>query len=176
MSRSNIVLTLTGPDRVGLVEEVTGELLELGGNVEESRMARLGGEFAMIVLVSLPAEAIAELDNALAYLTEQGYSAAIKSTEPGPPEARPDWVVFRVEVEGADHEGIIHEIARGLSQRGISIESMETSTTEAPVSGQPLFSMVGTVIVPPHVVDSDWELVLADAAAQANVDVAVSRP
>ena len=38
--RANIVLTLTGTDRIGLVDEVTGMLLDLGANVEDSRMAR----------------------------------------------------------------------------------------------------------------------------------------
>ena len=63
--RSTIVFTLTGSDRVGIVEEVTGVLLGLGGNVETSRMARLGGEFAMLVLLTLAAEKLGELDGAL---------------------------------------------------------------------------------------------------------------
>jgi len=50
----DIVLTLTGRDRVGIVEEVTGVLLGLGANVGTSRMTRLGGEFAILSLVSLP--------------------------------------------------------------------------------------------------------------------------
>ena len=52
--RKNIVFTLTGTDRTGLVEEITKLLLDLGGNVETSRMARLGGEFAVLMLVSIP--------------------------------------------------------------------------------------------------------------------------
>jgi len=55
--KRNLVLTLTGPDRIGIVEKVTGLLLERGGNVETSRMARLGGEFAVLMLVSLPPSA-----------------------------------------------------------------------------------------------------------------------
>ncbi len=52
--RTDIVFTLTGTDRIGIVEEVTGVLLGLEGNVETSRMVRLGGEFALLMLVSLP--------------------------------------------------------------------------------------------------------------------------
>ena len=52
--KRNFVLTLTGPDRIGIVDRVTGLLLDRGGNVETSRMARLGGEFAVLMLVSLP--------------------------------------------------------------------------------------------------------------------------
>ena len=50
--QNNFVLTVTGPDRIGIVERVTGLLFERGANVETSRMARLGGEFAMLLLVA----------------------------------------------------------------------------------------------------------------------------
>ena len=60
--KRNLVLTLTGPDRIGIVDRVTGLLLDRGGNVETSRMARLGGEFAVLMLVSLPSEHCAGLD------------------------------------------------------------------------------------------------------------------
>ena len=59
--RVNFVLTLTGPDRIGIVENVTGLLVARGGNVEVSRMARLGGEFAILMLVSIPVEHVADL-------------------------------------------------------------------------------------------------------------------
>jgi len=59
--RTNIVFTLTGPDRIGIVESVTKMLLGHGANVESSRMTRLGGEFAMLMLVSMP-EQPASLD------------------------------------------------------------------------------------------------------------------
>ena len=74
---------------------------------------------------------------------------------------------------GADHEGIVHEIAQGLSGQGISIESMETGVAEAPVSGTPLFSMTALVVVPPHLGESEWIGVLAEAGNQANVDIEV---
>ena len=48
--RKNIVFTLTGSDKIGIVEEVTKVFLDHNGNVETSRMARLGGEFAILML------------------------------------------------------------------------------------------------------------------------------
>src|SRR4051794_4672151 len=67
------VLTLTGPDRIGIVERVTRLLLDRGGNVETSRMARLGGEFAILSLVSMPAEQFAGLGADLESLAAEGY-------------------------------------------------------------------------------------------------------
>ncbi len=172
--RSDIVLTLTGTDRVGIVEEVTGVLLGLDGNIQMSRMARLGGEFAMLVLLSLSAERLAELDAALSHLTDEGYKVTTTHTALGRAEAHPGWLPYAIEVRGADHEGIIHDIARGLAQAGISIESMETAISEAPVSGSPLFEMTASVVVPPGLSEADWTGALAEAAQRANVDVEVT--
>ncbi len=174
--RTSIVFTLTGTDRVGIVEEVTGLLLELDGNVEASRMARLGGEFAMLVLLTMPASRLSELDEAFAHLLEQGYRITSVQTTLAPMETHPESRVYRIEVVGADHEGIIHEIARGLSQAGINIESMETGTVRAPITGAPLFTMTATVVAPPSLADETWIAALREAGLAAGVDVEVTVP
>jgi len=171
--RTRVVLTLTGPDRVGIVEEVTRILLELGGNVETSRMARLGGEFAIIMLASLPGDHAESLTAAFADLQAQGYKLTASQTDDSVADAHRGWLPYRVSVHGADHEGIIHEIAAELSSRGINIESMETGTSEAPVSGTPLFEMVALVAVPPDLAETDWIWAVAEAGSQANVDIEV---
>jgi glycine cleavage system transcriptional repressor len=170
---TNIVFTLTGPDRVGLVEEVTRAMLRLDGNVETSRAVRLGGEFAILMLVTLPAESADALDEAFAHLTSGGYRITVGETDESYEQAYHGWKPYRVEVNGADHEGIIHDIAHGLSTRGINIESMDTETTAASVSGAPLFHMTALVMVPPTLDESAWVGQLEEAAAQANVDVSV---
>jgi glycine cleavage system transcriptional repressor len=172
--RTNIVFTLTGTDRVGIVEEVTGVLLGLGANVETSHMARLGGEFAMLVLLSLPAEKNADLDDAAATLAAQGYRVSAVETAQAYAEAHAGWLPYQIEVQGADHEGIVHDIAAGLSARGISIETMETGVSMASVSGIALFHMNATIVVPPELPADDWMAALGEAAQQAGVDVTVA--
>lgn len=171
--RTDVVFTLTGRDRIGLVDQITGLLLGLGGNVETSRMARLGGAFAVLMLVSLPAEQISSIEEALKTLTAQGYKITISQTEPGQAEAQAGWLVYQIEVEGADHEGIIHEIAHHLSQRGINIESMNTGTKPAPISGTPLFTMSALVAVPPSVAGDDWRTTLDEVGQRLNVEISV---
>lgn len=172
--RTTIVVTLTGPDRVGIVEEVTAVLLGLGGNVETSRMARLGGEFAMLALLSLPAEKVADLDAALTDVTGQGYKVTATPTDETAGEAFAGWRPYLIEVHGADHEGIIHDVAAGLALRGINIESMETGTSHAPVSGITLFDMKAVVMVPPQLAESDVTDAIDEAGRHANVDVEVT--
>ena len=172
--RTNIVFTLTGTDRIGLVEEITKLLLDLDGNVETSRMARLGGEFAILMLVSIPADQLANLDRDVEYLITQGYKVTTSQTEQTYAEAHPGWRSYQIDVQGADHEGIIHQVARHLSQRGINIESMETGTAPAPISGTPLFTMTALGAVPPNLPGQDWEAALAEVGRHLNVDIMVS--
>ena len=171
--RTHIVFTLTGTDRIGLVNDVTELLLGLGGNVEISRMARLGGEFAVLMLVSLPAEHLARLDQAMQGLSDEGYKITVTQTEAE--SAGPAWRPYLIEVEGADHEGIIHDLAHQLSARGINIEAMDTGTQPAPISGTPLFTMSARVAVPAALeAHADWKGALEDAAQQLNVTIKIS--
>jgi glycine cleavage system transcriptional repressor len=172
--QKNFVLTVTGPDRIGIVERVTGLLFAQGGNVETSRMARLGGEFAILMLVSMPADRVAGLDGDLAALAADGYKVTTSATDRTHTGARSDWLPYRIEVEGADDEGIIHEVAHYLSERGINIESVESETTPAPVSGSPLFSMRAQVVAPPALVGQGWEAGLQEIADRMNLEIRVS--
>ncbi|HEY0985395.1 MAG TPA: ACT domain-containing protein, partial [Kofleriaceae bacterium] len=53
--RNTLVLTVLAPDRTGLVELLAQRIAAAGGNWEESRMARLAGQFAGILLVTCDA-------------------------------------------------------------------------------------------------------------------------
>jgi glycine cleavage system transcriptional repressor len=172
--RANIVLSMMGQDRIGLVNEMTERLLALGGNVETSRMARLGGEFAMLMLVSLPEARLEALEAAAARLAEEGYKVTTARTEMAAAALHPDWALFQIEVHGADHEGIIHEIAHTLSGRGINIETMDTDTTQAPVSGTPLFSMRAMVSVPPGERAEGWEKELEEIGEREGLEIRVA--
>jgi glycine cleavage system transcriptional repressor len=172
--RANVVLSMMGKDRVGLVNEVTERLLALGGNVETSRMARLGGEFAMLLLVSLPEARLEALEAAAARLGAEGLRVTTTRTEMAAAPLHPDWAMFQIEVRGADHEGIIHEVARYLSGRGINIETMDTDTTQAPVSGTPLFSMRAVVSVPPGERATGWEAELGEIGEREGLEIEVA--
>jgi glycine cleavage system transcriptional repressor len=169
----NFILTLTGPDRIGIVDRVTGLLYDRGGNVETSRMARLGGEFAVLMLVSMPEERYAGLDHDLEALAAQGYKVTTTPAERTYAEAHPGWLPYRIEVRGADHEGIIHEVAHYLSERGINIESVESETTPAPTSGAPLFNMTAQVVVPPGLSGQGWEAGLEGLGSRLNLEITV---
>jgi glycine cleavage system transcriptional repressor len=172
--RKNIVLTLTGSDRVGIVDSVTEILVKFDGNVETSRMARLGGEFAMLMLISIPEEHLGNLEKGVLNLQEQGFQVTTKLTEQSYAQKYAGWLPYQIEVHGADHEGIVHQVAHYLTQRGINIESMDTGIIPAPMSGTLFFSMNAVVLVPPNLPHKEWQAHLDDVADDLNVEITVA--
>jgi glycine cleavage system transcriptional repressor len=170
----NIVFTLSGTDRVGIVDEITRSLLELGGNIESSRMARLGGEFAVLMLVSLPADKSEELQKTVADLISRGYKVTTTATNHNGTETHPGWLPYQIEVHGADHEGIVNNIAHALAQQGISIESMDTGNSRAPNSGALLFTMKALILVPPGLDEHRWQEELENIGLDQHVDITFS--
>ena len=115
--QTNIVLTITGPDKIGLVESVSKIVVDLAGNIVASRMAHLGGEFAMLMFIRIEPENLSSLSGNLDKFVKQGYKITSSETTQEDPSKYKGWVPFEIRVNGADHEGIIHKIA-ALSARG----------------------------------------------------------
>jgi glycine cleavage system transcriptional repressor len=172
--KSYLVLSAIGPDRPGIVDEVSKFLFECGGNLEDSRMAVLGGEFALVVLVSGAPEKIAAVREQFpAFATERGMVATAKET--AGPEGRKDkgFVAYQVRAVGLDHEGIVYHIAHALRELGANIESMDTQATSAPVSGAPMFTLSMRMTIPPQVPLADVRSKLQAAGDKVNVDLIV---
>lgn len=142
-----LAITASGEDRVGLVEQLTNGITASGCNIEQSRMGVLGGQFALIMLVTGGEEALATLESQLARLGEElGLAIIHKWTrlrEPGRP-AMP----YLVEVVALDHPGIVHSLASFFASHGINIEELETDSYAAPHTGTQMFAVHMTVGVP----------------------------
>jgi glycine cleavage system transcriptional repressor len=95
-------------------------------------------------------------------------------TEQNDPVKFAGWMPYQVEVNGADHEGIIHTITQILAQHNINIETMDTGMVQAPVSGTPLFTMNATVLVPPEISYQLLQEHMQNASDEQNVDIDVS--
>jgi len=144
-----LVLTAVGEDRPGLVSRITGLIADCGCNVEDSRMAVLGTQFAFILLLGGDDAPVAAVEGAVPALAEE-LGLFLTSRRSGPPEGRAAGDRIPYEVRGVclDHPGVVHEISHFLAQRGINIGELTTRTQAAPVTGAPLFSMHLAVEVP----------------------------
>lgn len=148
MIKTYVLLTAIGSDRPGLVERITKYIVDAAGNVEESRMARLGGEFAALLLISVPSEQADALCRSVKELCRESLTIVTKATSRSL-EWLEGYVPYSLEITGADHEGIIHEVSRFLAEKGINIAEMETGVDDGPTTGTPIFSMLATIQVPP---------------------------
>lgn len=81
-----LVMTAIGPDRPGIVEQLSHYIVQSDGNVEDSRMAVLGGEFAAVLLVSGRDDAMSRIHKNLGVLQQDaGLTVAAKPTQTPPP-------------------------------------------------------------------------------------------
>src|SRR5579863_6140938 len=116
-----LVMTLIGPDRTGLVEALARVVSDHGGNWLESRMCRLGGEFAGILRIHVPAENRAALLAALKGLESQGLNV-VASTDAAAAATTITGKLIRLDIVGHDRPGIIREITRALASQNVNIE------------------------------------------------------
>jgi glycine cleavage system transcriptional repressor len=167
-----MVLTASGRDCVGIVEEMTELILQYEGNIESSRMVRLGGDFAMLMFVTAPEEKIEALRTSLAEVHYARYDVHTRLSEVEEPEES-SAVPCAITVLGADHMGIIHQVARYLAEQGINLETMTTEVVAAPMSGTPLFTMSAVVRVPPQLAVDDLREALEYIGDEVGADTKV---
>ena len=140
----HIIISAFGSDRPGIVSHLTGAITSHGGNIEESRMVRLGADFTTMILVSVSAEWTESLTVALNGI--QDLQISVQRTSPFTLDATiPQCEIY---LSGADNEGLVHKVAERLAEKGINIEEMETDTENAPISGTILFTMTARVSHP----------------------------
>lgn len=142
-----IVISALGSDRPGIVQALSGAVLAREGNILDSRMTVLGGEFAVLMLVSGTEGTLQKLESdQQALAAELNLNLVLRRTQSagGQQTALP----YRVEVIAMDHPGIVHEIANFFSERGINIADLSTGTYAAPHTGTRMFSLQLNLSVP----------------------------
>lgn len=144
-----LVLSAVGKDRPGIVSELSAAISEHSCNIDDSRMAILGGEFAIILMLSGAPASIEALKQALPTLEESiGLTILTRTTEArsAPTGERP----YAIEVITMDQPGIVHLVTSFFSERQINIDSLETETYPAPHTGTPMFALSMAVFIPNH--------------------------
>jgi glycine cleavage system transcriptional repressor len=166
--RGYVVLTAVGPDRPGLVNELSSLIRDAGASIEDSRMAVLGGEFAMILLISGPPGAIARArEIGIQAEGELGLRCVLKETSPAEPS---DYLPYRIEVSGADRPGNVQVIAAILARRGINVASLESRLSHAPFSATPMFVLDASLQIPSKTVLSEVRTELTATCDDENLD------
>lgn len=143
-----LVITAVGPDRPGLVGELTGHLFTSGANLADSRMINLRGQFALLLLVE-GSEAVLQKVQPAVKEAGQKLGLAVSFTAHGEPKATSTGVPFKLKTYSMDQPGIVHRISSLLQKHGVNIEELQTRLESGPFMGAPLFTLEVRMTVPP---------------------------
>jgi glycine cleavage system transcriptional repressor len=172
MGSEYAVLTCLGTDRVGIMEDIAAGIESAGCNIEESRASVLGGEFAVIMLISGEAGQIKSLIRDQASLSDStGLAVTVKPTVP--PKPSPQGRPYVVESFSLDAPGIVHLITERLGKYGVNIDDLESDTTAAPFTGAPMFIFKARVTVPPECSLAELRDHLEELSHEKDLDIAL---
>lgn len=142
-----LVIAAVGEDRPGLVDDLSGWILDSGCNIADSRMTVLGGEFAVLLLAEGQWNNLAKLEDQLGQIqVKLGMTITLKRTEGKRPEGA--FLPYAVDVVALDHPGIVHNLASFFSQRSINIQDLSTASYAAAHTGTQMFSVHMSLDVP----------------------------
>ena len=161
-----LVLTVLGRDRTGLVESLARLVTDHGGNWLESRMCRLGGEFAGILRLHVPNDRQTAFIGALEKLKEQGLAIVARPDVSTSAGASSQKSLMSLDLVGHDRPGIVRQVTAALARHGVNVEELTTECASAPMSGEELFKAEAKVLVPEscdmQMLRQDLEKIAAD--------------
>jgi glycine cleavage system regulatory protein len=170
---ATIVLTVIGKDQPGIVEAVSDVLATHGGNWIESSMSSLAGQFAGILLASLPSDRAETCLADLEGLDALGLSVIARITEEG--GAAAGTTDFSLDLVGHDHPGIVRDITRVLKRLNVNVLELETEVESASMAGGDLFHARARLRAPDAVGLADIQDELEGIATELMVEIRVER-
>ena len=131
------MLTLVGKDQTGIVAKISSAIFETGGNLGETSMIRLGGNFSVMMMVQGDDD-ITPLESAVASVAKElslrmhfdQIDASLHD------RYQPD---VDITVYGADRAGIVAKVTSALANAGLHILDMQTVV--AGESDNPIYIM-----------------------------------
>ena len=170
---TSIVLTVIAKDQPGIIKTVSSALKNHGGNWTQSSMSSLAGQFAGILLASVPTQNTEACLAELRALESLGLHIVVEACEDETlPESSDE---FSLELVGNDHPGIVHNITTILANHQVSVHDLETSVESASMAGGEVFRANALLQVPKSTDISDLEAELEDIANDLMVDINLKR-
>tara|TARA_B100000029_G_scaffold198384_1_gene196473 strand:- start:43 stop:558 length:516 start_codon:yes stop_codon:yes gene_type:complete len=135
--RTKLIISANGPDRKGIVSEISSIINSHQGNIETSRMIRLINEFAVLILIDINENDIPKLNSSLDKIKQLNVNLIKTENNSQNLEGNK----FHLYINGADNEGIVYQFSNYFTQINASIEEVKTEIKNAPISATPLFMM-----------------------------------
>jgi len=141
---TKLVISALGNDRPGIVDQLSDIIYSHGLNIEDSRMTVLGGEFAVLLLISGEQSAIEKLQQKSSDI-EQSLNMRLLIKTTTETVSTGNSIPYSVEVAALDHPGIVNNIAHFFSSSNINIVNLDTERYAAPHTGSPMFALHMTI-------------------------------
>ncbi len=166
-----LVLTFVGRDRPGLVNAISERVAAAGGTWLESRLARLAGEFAGIVLVAAPEDRLEALAGALKGLETADLKLTISPSAAA--VAAPSERLIALAIVGHERPGIVRDVTHALTRLGVNIEEFSSGVVGEPFTGAEMFRANLRIRLPDGLAVDDLRKTLERLAAEIMVDLSV---
>lgn len=164
----DLVLTVIARDRPGLIKALSETIVKHGGNWVDSSMARLAGEFAGILRITVADDNVRKLEADLGKLGEAGIWVTIRK---GHEDKMLVGRRVRLEMTGVDHPGIIHEISSVLASMEISIDALDSRVFAGSMSGEAMFDARADIILPDGLDEGQLRETLEDITNDLMVEI-----
>jgi len=162
---AELAVTAIGADRPGIIARVTGVLHDHGGNLEDSSMTILRGQFAIMLLVAADADPT-ELEAALAAATaDLGLVVTVREVGPGTVTPPPTHVLS---VYGSDRPGIVHAVAQTLAEHDVNVTDLTTRLLEGE---RPVYAMMMEITLPERLDPEELAAVLGGVIDDVEVSI-----
>src|SRR5437867_8880250 len=156
-----LAVSAVGVDRPGIVAAISRALYEHSGNIEDSRMALLGGHFAVMLIVTVADDADPEaIERAVAASTAEMDLVLTVRPVAAPAGEHLEGTPYVLTVYGADRPGIVADATGALARHDVNVTDLATHVVDGRV-----YVMIMEVSVPPGSDPADVERSLRDAAS-----------
>lgn len=166
---TKLVISALGADRPGIVDELSNIIYKQQLNIEDSRMTVLGGEFAILLLVSGNEDSIEALQSQVPEI-EQSLKMRLLVKPTTEKDTTENSIPYSVEVAALDNKGIVSNIASFFSERNINIVELHTESYSAPHTGSPMFALQMTIGIPASMNITQLRGSFLEACDELNLD------
>ena len=125
------VLTIAGKDRPGILDEISQYLFERGGNIQDSRLVSLGGQFSMLFQVTGTEDAIARIHRDLPLLAEQSRLQVQLNAVEADAQSSTATFPYHFTATGKDQAGVVHRISHLMRVLNVNIEDLHVHVENA---------------------------------------------
>lgn len=160
-----IIITAVGADRPGMVAALSSILAAQQCNLEDCAMTRLGGQFAMMLMVQLPADKTLAQIEPLFEALQESHGLKVHCDEAENHVIAHNAPRHMLTVYAQDRPGLLSSISQILSQHQVNITDVQTRLASAGA----LYVMLFEVEIPESVNVEELEKALQQAAQTAGM-------